>query len=550
MTLTFGSELKIPTTTTSVGAAPWNRAVGLTDVLGIAVFSDNDGDAVTDLHTVLIDASALTLTKNTGSDIQLLTAPDTTSPYSAMCRMSDTVALYIHKVRVNASPVTFDIDWYVLTENSGAIQVATGTLYEEDYSSDTDVIVYFSVVSLTATKAIFLYWEYDATLDLYRLQAEVLTISGSGTGATVSSGGSAVTLYTSSDTYTTDPTATAWPIVRASNAAAVCMYAEIPNSADADGFYEMNARVLSAPGTTITMGSAYLISDIDANNGASTDTGALARLADDTIVSYIELATAFAGEAFQILTLTGTAISIGTASDPIAAAADGVLAVGFESDLMLMYDDRTTDNCYEFSSIGATVPTETDSAEWTPTIRPFMMTPLVGAATPTLLTAGNTTSGATGHLYVRAWRSSVTPTPPAASASHIWLTADGGLTWANIGDSSWTTEIVGAVAVQPNTALQTIYAMVGTYLWMTTNGGTTWGQLIDVGYESDTLQLLPSGNEVAGAAPVDWSVFVANRAAAGNRASVVYNLATTPAVTHINTSKSTTGGATSSGKTG
>lgn len=120
-------------------------------------------------------------------------------------------------------------------------------------------------------------------------------------------------------------------------------------------------------------------------------------------------------------------------------------------------------------------------------------------------------------------------TPPS-SVTHLWLSDDGAATFTNIGDATWGTDLVGAVMVVPGTSFQTIYAAVGTSVYKTTNGGTSWSSYASVGYEVDWMSLREDGY-----------LFVANRASGGNRASLIDTSGT---VTHINTSKSTTGGAT------
>lgn len=118
-------------------------------------------------------------------------------------------------------------------------------------------------------------------------------------------------------------------------------------------------------------------------------------------------------------------------------------------------------------------------------------------------------------------------------ASHLWLSTDGAQTFTNIGDPAWGTSVVGAVAIKPGTNYQTLWAMVGTKLYKTTDGGGLWAQVADVGYEADAMDLLQGSGDV---------LFVANRAGGGNRASLVDDA--TGVVTHINTGKSTSGGAT------
>ena len=121
----------------------------------------------------------------------------------------------------------------------------------------------------------------------------------------------------------------------------------------------------------------------------------------------------------------------------------------------------------------------------------------------------------------------------SATVSHLWLSTDGGATYNNIGDSAWTADLVGGVVVVPGTAYQTIYAAVGTNLYKTQNGGTNWTLETAIGYEADFLDLEKDNT----------TVIMANRASGGNRASLWDGMT----LTHISTSKSTTGGATAGG---
>ena len=122
--------------------------------------------------------------------------------------------------------------------------------------------------------------------------------------------------------------------------------------------------------------------------------------------------------------------------------------------------------------------------------------------------------------------------PPTPTVSHIWLSEDKAVTWTNIGNSAtWGANLIGGVVAKPLTSLQTIWAMVGATLYKTTNQGTSWSAVATVGYEADFLELLDGD-----------VLFVANRASGGNRASLVDDA--TGTVTHINTGKTTSGGAT------
>jgi hypothetical protein len=119
--------------------------------------------------------------------------------------------------------------------------------------------------------------------------------------------------------------------------------------------------------------------------------------------------------------------------------------------------------------------------------------------------------------------------------NHIWLSTDGAATFTDIGDSAtWTTDLVGGVVVVPGTTYQTIYAAVGTNLYKTIDGGTAWTLETAIGYEVDFLDLEKDNT----------TVFMAKRDAAGTNRASLWDGTT---LTHINTGKSTTGGATSGG---
>lgn len=123
------------------------------------------------------------------------------------------------------------------------------------------------------------------------------------------------------------------------------------------------------------------------------------------------------------------------------------------------------------------------------------------------------------------------------TGSHIWLSTDGGATYSDIGDTAtWGANLVGGVVVVPGTAYQTIFAAVGTSLYKTVNGGGAWTLETAVGYEVDFIDLEKDNT----------TVFLAKRDAAGaNRASLWDSVGAS--LSHINTGKSTTGGATSGG---
>ena len=75
---------------------------------------------------------------------------------------------------------------------------------------------------------------------------------------------------------------------------------------------------------------------------------------------------------------------------------------------------------------------------------------------------------------------------------------------------------------------------VGTDLYKTTNGGTAWSLETAIGYEVDFIDLEKDNT----------TVFLAKRDAAGTNRASLWDGAV---LTHINTGKSTTGGATSGG---
>jgi hypothetical protein len=406
MTLTAGSELKVPATSSSVAGANLNHAIGLTDSLAIAFFVDDDGDAQVDLKAQLIDISALTATLDAGSKIAVRTNLITSSLLGYGCRLTDTSALYVYRYRLSGETdftevaQVFTISGSTITANAATtIRVVTSTSSDESWK----------LVALSSTKAMWCYWRYNVS-DEWELFASVITISG--TTPTINA---AATVYTSVLAPTRDASTNRYDLVNASATTAVVQHTELDSGGS--GWYEIFAYVLSAPSTTVTVGSAASMSSNDANNGSFETDQWLARLGDSTVASYTIDATS-GDNAYQILALSGTTITPGTVSTETQSFEPNSPATGFESDLILAYDRGTTtanDEAVEFSSIGATIPAPSDTLAWTPTNRPDRQTPLTGAALPTVITSASSTSAPTGHLYVRLYRSSVTPTPPAPS---------------------------------------------------------------------------------------------------------------------------------------
>lgn len=140
--------------------------------------------------------------------------------------------------------------------------------------------------------------------------------------------------------------------------------------------------------------------------------------------------------------------------------------------------------------------------------------------------------GSSGNFYIDqiVLRDDDTPIYPPAG-SHLWLSSDAGATFTNIGSAAWGSNVVGGVVVKPGTNYNTIWAMVGTTLYKTTNQGASWSSVATLTFETDFLDLLDGD-----------ILYCANRASGGNRASII---SPAGAVSHINTSKSTTGGNTS-----
>lgn len=144
----------------------------------------------------------------------------------------------------------------------------------------------------------------------------------------------------------------------------------------------------------------------------------------------------------------------------------------------------------------------------------------------------------TGVMYLDEiiLRDDNTPIYPPDTASHIWLSTDGGATYSDIGDSAnWLANLVGGVVVVPGTAYQTIFTAVGSNLYKTVDGGTNWTLEVAITYEVDFIDLEKDNT----------TVFLAKRDAGGNRASLWDSVGAS--LSHINTGKSTTGGSTAGG---
>jgi hypothetical protein len=113
-------------------------------------------------------------------------------------------------------------------------------------------------------------------------------------------------------------------------------------------------------------------------------------------------------------------------------------------------------------------------------------------------------------------------------ATHLWKSTDGAATFANIGDSSWGSDVVTAIVAKPNDSYQTIWISLSDGdIYKTSDGGTSWASLATLGYSASELFLL------------DGDILLAsNRATGGNRVSTITQAGS---VSHIDTSHSTTG---------
>jgi len=98
----------------------------------------------------------------------------------------------------------------------------------------------------------------------------------------------------------------------------------------------------------------------------------------------------------------------------------------------------------------------------------------------------------------------------AGTAEHIARSVDGGLTFTDIGDASWTTERIGAMWTEDS---NTIYVILNgsNRLWRTTNGGAAWSNINSVPFDVEHRALSRHANgrvlisrNVAGAVAVSY----------------------------------------------
>jgi hypothetical protein len=165
MTLTAGSELKVPATSSAVSAGSLNHAVGLTDSLAIAFFADEDGDAQVDLKAQLIDISALTATLDAGSKITVrINLTGTTAMVGYGCRLTDTSALYVYRYRLSGETDFTEVA-QVFTVSGSTITANAATTNRVVTSTSSDET--FEMAGLSSTKAMWCYWRYDSGTDTY-----------------------------------------------------------------------------------------------------------------------------------------------------------------------------------------------------------------------------------------------------------------------------------------------------------------------------------------------------------------------------------------------
>ncbi|MCP4083177.1 MAG: hypothetical protein GY743_23390 [Planctomycetaceae bacterium] len=285
---------------------------------------------------------------------------------------------------------------------------------------------------------------------------------------------------------------------------------------DGDDSNKLKAVVLSVSGTTISAGSAV---NID-----GTDAGTLPSLAPISTTSCLLVYNNSTDTDFKAVVLSGmsaTTVTVNTAITVNGAAvtATGVAAYSASQFLATYKLVDDTGNYIELAVSGVTVSTVGSSAQFDTGLNEAISCAAYDSDTAIAVYLSASIDAVIFSL---------------ATGSHIWLSTDGAATFSNIGDSAWGSNVVGGVVVAPGTAYQTIFAAVGTNLYKTTNGGGAWSLETAIGYEVDFIDLEKD----------HASVFMAKRDAGGaNRASVWDGAS----LTHINTGKSTTGGATSGG---
>jgi hypothetical protein len=270
------------------------------------------------------------------------------------------------------------------------------------------------------------------------------------------------------------------------------------------------ATVLNISGTTVTDGGV----DTTFESAVST------QFECKTISSTVAVVGYYTGDIkAQIITISGSTPTSNTPVSVDTVSTGQAMAVGVfdATHVGLVYDDNPTVYVVEIGVSGTTLSVDdTDSFS---------------------ATSGSLTGIAYDSVFMKAVYngSGDAVLITLASASHLWLSADGAATFTNIGDAAWGASVVGGVVVVPGTAYQTIFAAVGSNLYKTINGGSSWSLETAITYEVDFIDLEKDNT----------TVILANRASGGNRASLWDSVGAS--LSHINTGKSTTGGATSGG---
>lgn len=483
MTLALGTQTEFTTDTCE------NMQVAMLDATtGLAAWATSAG-----AYAVKFTVSGTTIDVKTSGEYTI-----SSTAHGAMFqlrRVSSTHALLIYRV---STPECYAV---VLTYSGDNVSGGTPVTLPSTGMSHVRTLAEVDSSKFMAA--------YRDANDTNKGKAVIITVSG--------------TTPTIGSAFTFDTATVYSPMVaQISTSQALCMYGDSANSDD------WRAGFLNFTGTTINTFTNEQSPSAIPNDGPWTTSEYnqdLAR-ADANNFFLTHKSNIAGGITASIVTVSGTTITLET-TDQISlasSAAASITALSATKGIVQYIVASATLNVVEFDINGTgDGVVSVDSVEYDSSAGTAVIDIDMGSSTTfTLADRGS------GY---------VTAGTLASSASHIWLSSDGGATFADIGDSAtWGSNLVGGVVVKPGTSYQSIWAIVGTTVYRTANGGTSWASVATVGYEADFIELLDGGD--------DDILFVAKRDAAGtNRASLVND--TTSAVVHINTGKSTSGGATS-----
>jgi hypothetical protein len=374
---------------------------------------------------------------------------------------------------------------------SGTTITSPGSILTPSFTVDSGFRAY-ALVNLTSTNSLFVYTTSSVT------KAVIMSVSGD--TVTEESGG-AISAWGAGN----------WDIIALAALSSTKVIACYDETASSNRGV---ATILNISGVNVSDGGVDTVFEAGHTNGISV----INLSATAAIVTYSDAGDSNKGKA-EIITVSGSTPTANTPLEYEAGAVSTTAVAAFDTSMAAVASEGSgSDNVIQLSIDGTTITKGNEESVSMATETIWMIT---FDSETILLTFGGSVKGAIVTLD---------------TSTHLWLSTDGGATYTNIGDNVWGANVAGGVVVVPGTAYQTIFAAVGTSLYKTTNGGTAWTLETAIGYEVDFIDLEKDNT----------TVFLAKRDAAGtNRASLWDSVGAS--LSHINTGKSTTGGATSGG---